>query len=306
MPPLSLALCLDMIYNGAAGQTQAGMAQAMHLGGLTPAQVNQGTAALMASLLTADASATLELANSIWARPGVSTTFLGTDQTYYGANLGTLEGAPATVNAWVSAQTKGRIPFILDSGLDCSQLAALVVNAIYFKGSWTSAFDAKNTRPMPFTRLDGSQVTCQMMTQETGLDCAETAQATVGRLPYGNGRFAMVFLLPAPGTSLAALVATLDADAWGGLMAKLAQRPYQIYLPKFTSNWSASLVRPLTSLGMGTAFDPVLADFSAMAPGLHLDLILQKTTVAVDETGTVAAAATAGGWGGAAAPAPSK
>ncbi|RWS21633.1 ovalbumin-related protein Y-like protein, partial [Leptotrombidium deliense] len=44
-----------------------------------------------------------------------------------------------TCNQWVNEATKGKIPTILDS-LEKDAVAVLI-NAIYFKGSWVHAFD---------------------------------------------------------------------------------------------------------------------------------------------------------------------
>jgi serine protease inhibitor len=44
-------------------------------------------------------------------------------------------------------------------------------------------------------------------------------------------------------------------------------------------------------MGMGIAFDPS-ANFSALAPGFLVNTVVHKTVIEVNETGTVAAAAT--------------
>jgi len=64
-----------------------------------------------------------------------------------------------------------------------------------------------------------------------------------------------------------------------------------IALPRFTSSYSSALSPALTSLGMGIAFTQS-ADFSALAPGAFVSEVYHATVVEVDETGTVAAAAT--------------
>jgi len=128
-------------------------------------------------LLTADFSVQLETANGIWARQTILPAYLATNQTYYGATLGTLDGAPGTVNAWVNQKTQGRIPTLLDPALDCASLDAILVNAIYFKGSWTSAFTASATATAPFTRQDGTQVSCPMMAHQVTMGCRTTALA---------------------------------------------------------------------------------------------------------------------------------
>jgi len=296
LSPLSLGLCLGMIYDGSSGSTRAGMAQAMHLGTLTPAQLDRGQAALMASLYTADPKVTFLIANSVWARTDVLPSFLDGVRTWYGARTGTLEGAPATVNAWVSDRTQGKIPTLLDPALDCSGLDAILVNAIYFKGLWSTPFQASLTVPAPFTRADGTRVTVPMMNQEAPGSYGETSRMTLARLPYGNGRYGMVFVQPKDGVSLADVAASLDAASWKVLTQSLASARLTISLPRFTCTWAAQLRSPLTRMGMGLAFDPARADFSAMASKpLYLDFVIQKTTVAVDESGTTASAATGGG-----------
>ena len=291
LSPLSLAQALGMVYNGAGGQTLAGMAQAMQLGGVGPDQLDLDNAALMAQLDTADPGITFVLANSIWARADILPSFLTVNQTYFGAQVGTLDGAPGTLNAWVDQITQGRIPTLLDPGLDCSRLDAILANALYFKGAWQTPFRPADTLPAPFTRLDGSQVTCPMMNGTAPGGYGRTAQAEVAWLPYGDGRFRMVFLLPQSGVALADLAP--DAAGWAALAQTAVGRNLQLTLPKVTARWAGNLAGTLAQLGMGDAFDPQRADF----PGLsavpeYLALVTQGTTVEVDETGTVATAGT--------------
>jgi serine protease inhibitor len=65
-----------------------------------------------------------------------------------------------------------------------------------------------------------------------------------------------------------------------------------VSLPRFTTQYGTSLKPSLTQVGMGIAFDPQLADFSALAPRAYVSFIQHATVIEVDETGTVAAGAT--------------
>ena len=49
----------------------------------------------------------------------------------------------------------------------------------------------------------------------------------------------------------------------------------------------------LRALGMRRAFEPALADFSALQPGVYISDAFHQATMTLDEEGTEAAAATA-------------
>lgn len=114
--PISVALALQIAYNGAEGATQTAMARTLELGGLSTSELNSDNAALQASLINPDPKVQLTIANSLWMHLSsnpVLTSFTDTDETYYGATVGDLSGAPDNVNAWVANETNGLITQIL-------------------------------------------------------------------------------------------------------------------------------------------------------------------------------------------------
>ena len=170
--PTSAAMALQIVYNGAAGTTQTATAQTLQLGGMGVSQLNDDNAALLASLLNPDPQVTLTVANSLWmdsSSSPVATTFASTDQTYYGAQIGSLAGAPAEVNAWGNAQTNGLIPQILSPDTNLSGVIAILANVVYFKGTWEYAFDPSQTKTAPFTLADSTQTSVNMMSQTGAL-----------------------------------------------------------------------------------------------------------------------------------------
>lgn len=294
LSPLSVALCLEMTYNGSGGQTTTAMGQALEVGSMTPLAVAQANAVLLANLASADPQVDLVAAQSVWARQGIQPAFLSLEQNYFGAQLASMPATAAPVNAWISQETQGLIPKLLDPNLDLSGIQVLLANAMYFKGTWTTAFSTANTAAAPFTRADGSGVTCQMMGgQQVKVASASTVTYLAARLPYGNGRYGLVVVMPTGGASLASVASGLTAQTWQALMASLTSRTCEVHLPKFKSTWAGDLSAALKALGMGIAFDPAQADFSAMAPGLYIGFVQHGATVEVDESGTTAAAGTA-------------
>jgi serine protease inhibitor len=235
------------------------------------------------------------VANSLWVQlndNSVLPSFTQTDQTYYGATVGDLSGAPANVNSWISSETNGLITQMLPPG-NYSNLVALIANAIYFKGQWTTAFDPSQTAAAPFTLSDGTQVSSQMMHQSGSYAYLQGANFQAVRLPYGQGRFSMLIVLPNSGTSLASLISSITVDTLNGWTQQLSQESGSIALPRFTSTYQSSLPAALSALGMGIVFcSSNAANFSALAPNVCVSDVEHKTIVEVDENGTVAVGAT--------------
>jgi serine protease inhibitor len=292
--PISVAMALQIVYNGAGGATQQGMAQTLQLGSLSTQDLNSDNAALQGSLLNPDPQVNLTIANSLWMHldtNSVPAAFTQMDQMYYGATVGDLAGAPANVNSWVSTETDGLITNILPNA-NYTAVVAVIANVIYFKGQWSTAFDPSQTAPAPFTLGDGTQVSVPMMHQSATYGYLQGANFQAVRIPYGQGRFSMLVVMPNAGTSLESFVAGLTPDMLSGWVAQLQTGLGNLSMPKFTATFGASLVQPLTTLGMQAAF---CSDAQASFPGLGLVCIQDvehKTVVEVDESGTVAAGAT--------------
>jgi serine protease inhibitor len=296
--PISLSLALHILYNGAAGTTQQAMAQTLQLGDISAQKLNSDNAALQASLTNPDPKVQLTIANSLWinlSSSPVLPSFTQMDETYYGATLGDLSGAPANVNAWVAEKTGGLIADILPPlPPPGGYKVAVIANALYFKGEWTTAFDLGQTAVAAFTLSNGAETSAEMMHQTGTYAYLQGANFQAIRIPYGQGRLNMLIVLPDPGTTMSRFVAGITNELLTNWDAEFQNSLVSIALPRFTSTYSKSLPSALTSLGMGIAFGQS-ADFSTLAPGAYVSDVEHKTVVEVDETGTVAAAATAVG-----------
>lgn len=296
--PTSVAMALQIAYNGAAGSTQTAMAQTLQLGSLSLSQLNDDNAALLAALQSPDPVVNLTVANSLWVRLGantVSPTFSNTDQTYYGAEVGDLAGAPANVNAWGNTETNGLITQILPPDTNLSQAVAILANVVYFKGAWTEAFDPSQTTAAPFTLADGTQTSVDMMSQPNTntLPVLFGTNFTAFSLPYGQGRLSMIVVLPNTGVDFGTFIGTLtptEIASWAGQM--VTGSLINLYLPRFKTSFSQPLPNALSALGMGIAFEPGVADFSGIYPLAYLSAVQHDTVVEVDEAGTVAAGST--------------
>jgi len=120
-------------------------------------------------------------------------------------------------------------------------------------------------------------------------------------LPYAGGAAAMLVVLPSRADGLESLERSLDAARLAAWTRALAAQEVLVWLPRFVIDPAEPLLltRPLQALGMAQSFDPLRADFTAIASPprpadrLHLGGVFHKAFVKVDEQGTEAAAATA-------------
>lgn len=305
--PSSIAFALSMVYNGAAAETQQAMAQTLELQGLNLEEINQANAALQTVLENADPSVKLAIANSLWGRDGFAfnPTFLEQNRQFYQAETTTLDftrpEAVNRINQWVSQNTAGKIPTIVDQ-IDPTQVLFLI-NAVYFKGTWTTQFNPADTEERPFYRLDGTQKQHPLMTQRGNYLYAENDQFQAISLPYGEGRFSLDVFLPRSTSSMGEFQRSLTPEQWQTWLTQFRRREGTVQLPKFKSSYEASLNQSLSQLGMAVAFQPDQADFANLSDeSTFINEVKHKTFIEVNEEGTEAAAVTSVGVAVASAP----
>jgi len=296
--PLSVSMALGMTYNGAAGTTEEAMKNTLEYGDLSPDEINVSFQSLIALLCQLDPKVRFQIANSIWSRLGfpVKQDFIDVNQTYFDAEVRELDfslpGAPGIINDWVNEKTNGKIKEIITSIDPLTML--YLINAIYFKGSWTYEFDKDLTQDDQFNRSDGSLIPCRMMQQEGVFRYFETDEFQAIDLPYGDEKFSMTILLPNEQTVLDSLIDQFTPENWAGWMASFSEAKGILMLPKFKIEYEILLKDVLTNMGMGVAFSDY-ADFTGINEngGLLISEVIHKTFVEVDEEGTEAAAVTA-------------
>ncbi len=296
--PLSVSMALSMALNGAGGTTKTGMINTLGFAGKTIATINDYNKLLSGQLQSIDNEVTFNIANSIWYRNTFSVlpAFITTNQNYYNAEVAPLDfnspSAVTTINNWVSAKTNNEIPSIVDN--ITPDKVMYLINAIYFKGSWSNKFDATKTTDQNFYKEDQSIVKCKMMFQERSYPYYANDTYSAIEMPYDQGNFVMTVLLPNAGKTTADVMATFTPDNWKTLNDGLHSTSVQLSLPRFSTTYDTSLVGLLSSMGMADAFNSNVADFSGIngTGGLYISEVRHKTMVKVDEEGTVAAAVT--------------
>jgi serine protease inhibitor len=202
-------------------------------------------------------------------------------------------------------------------------IAAMLFNAIYFKGTWMFPFDTADTRTVDFCLADGTTTQCRMMNKsdadcqqpgpdypgnpydmytDTNITWYSDSEVLVLSMPYGVGNYRMSIVLPNPGwegpqsdtISIDEIIGGLTYEKWYTWLSGHAPEQFNLGLPRFKFGYETSLKEALISLGMGIAFNPLGADFSNLFSDSSgwIDEVKQKTFIQVDEKGTEAAAVT--------------
>lgn len=285
--PVSLAYALAMAAQGAEGETKQEILDALG-----------GDVADVASMTQALAAAGQKLANAAFvAGDGAfEEAYIDALQEQFGAEWFVGEENPAeAINAWVSEHTDGLIEKMIEGEL--SEDAQLVLmNAIAMDAKWLSPFDKEATYEDIFHTADG-EVTVDFMHQRGYRTYGERDGVQLLKLGYRDEEYnptglSMLIALPEAG-GVPAVLDGLCAEGVDYFTFGEEAREVILSMPKVDISSGSSLNAVLKALGVETAFSDG-ADFSGMTKDepLHIDDIVQKARLVMDEEGTKAAAAT--------------
>ena len=306
--PYNLSTVLAMIYAGADGETADQMKGALGFE-LAEPKLHRAVNALDRRVTATGKSAEsegdrVETANGLWAQKKMALrpAFLDTLATNYGAGVQNVdyrtssESARQRINEWVAEKTNDKIRNLLPKGSIDRQTRLVLTAAIYFRGQWSTPFEAEQTDKADFANLSGETTRVDMMhnRQRQGYGFAKGKGFRAVELPYTSGEYSMVVLLPNEG-KFGKVEGRLGGEMAGKLFEKFRPTPVDLRLPKFKVTGRFSGREALSGLGMARAFTPD-ADFSGISAEeeLFVDDVLHKAYLSVDEKGTEAAAASAG------------
>ncbi|UOQ67165.1 serpin family protein [Hymenobacter volaticus] len=301
--PLSISSAITMTYNGADGTTKQAIKETLGFAPQTDTEINESFKMLSELLTTIDKTVTFSTANSIWHNQmyQLQAPFVQKNETYFGATMKGLDfksaNAKDAINNWVKSKTNGKIESIVDN-ISADDVMYLV-NAIYFKGTWTYQFDKKLTQRADFRKEDGSNVSTDFMTLSNGqYNYYADATKQVVDLPYGNKQFSMTLVLPVGSKTVADITPELNSTNLNTWLTSARSSSLELRLPKFKMQYEKELKQALTQLGMGIAFTNQ-ANFSQMVQASNqqfaISEVKHKTYLDVNEEGTEAAAATSVG-----------
>ena len=295
--PVSVMAALGMAAEGAGGSTLSEMAEVLYGGEQNAEDFRNGILAVRQHSAESE-QARVNFANSVWYNKadGIQPKqeFIDVLNSYYGAEFSGLafnDEALGKINGWVSENTNGMIPSIIDCFEPNDEL--LLVNAVAFEGEWACPYeDTDVIEEQRFTAADGSERTVTMLDSiENDYISGEGCEGFVKY--YLGGKYAFMAVLPDEDVSLSDYVSGLNGDERLELYGSRSREDVIVRLPEFTTDYDTSLNESLEEMGIHEAFQNY-ADFSNMTDvGLEISRVLHKTHIEVDRKGTKAAAATA-------------
>ena len=288
--PLSVLTALAMTANGAKGDTLTQMEAVLG-----------GSVEDLNKWLGGSFGENVKLANGIWLKDdnafNPQQDFLDTVKRGYDAKVETAgfdDSTAKEINDWVKKQTDGMIDGIVDEIPE--EAVMYLINALAFNAQWEKPYDDYQVQEGVFTTENGDEQTVEMM-YDAVQDYLRTENATGFLKWYEGERYAFAALLPNEGVSVRELLQSLTGEELAELLANPEADVVQTAIPKFRSESKLELSAVLKNMGMTSAFDQNMADFSDLGQyeggNLNISRVMHRTFIEVCEQGTRAGAATA-------------
>jgi len=298
--PASISSAFAMTYNGAAGNTFNEMAQVFHFN-KNLIEFNSD----YKNLFTLDEKQKdfqFYNANSLWIQEGleIEHDFLDVNKTYYEASLNLMdfiknaEKSRITINDWVSKKTHNKINDLLGPSSIDNATRLVLVNALYFKGSWKKQFKKDHNTKENFQVGKRDYIETEFMNTSINTWYFQDKYAEIVDIPYSNDDYSLMVIVPKCYRKFKKLEKKLNFEYYNNFIAKKEKKQVKLSIPKFNIKSDYDLGETLIKMGLKDAFTSN-ADFSGITKQekLYISEAIHKATIEINEEGTEAAAATA-------------
>lgn len=299
--PFGVSMALAMTAAGADGNTLAEMRQTLAIQ-QADAEYHAAFSSLSAQIEQGarNDGVALQIRNSLWLDRElcILSSYRSIVEQTYRAKLFMVDFANAAevagqINNWADKATSGRLTRIVAADQFSRDTRLLLLNTVFFKGTWRHRFSRGNTRPETFHVSPTRSVPVPMMHQTMMAGYLAESVISVLELPYARGGFSMVLLLPARKDGLRELETSLTVAQVEALLQRLARIEVDVRIPRFTIRSEFPLDAILHTMGMRDAFTPA-ANFARISSDrkLHVSTVRHSAGIEVDEEGTTAWAGT--------------
>ena len=155
-------------------------------------------------------------------------------------NFGASKESAAEINAWVSDITQGHISDLVNEE-SVSQSVIMMLNAIYFEGTWRHGFKDTITRDF---HLQPTKTVPKQFVSQTGnfyYFYSRKLNSKILRLPYNGRRFSMFIILPNTVGGIDELVERLEVQDITNDVWHMDVIEVRVALPKFKFDSSVNM-----------------------------------------------------------------
>ncbi|KAK9889266.1 hypothetical protein WA026_004545 [Henosepilachna vigintioctopunctata] len=304
--PISLKLVLALLYEGSSGSTEKEFQSVLHF----PVQkqvVRENFYNILESLQpTERREYVLNLGTRIFMDSSIKPqqAFAAKAKYNYQTDIQLLDfangtSAAASINSWVENITNGKISSLVSDD-ELKNAIMLIINTIFFKGSWRHEFPKNRTALGGFyvTPSDVVEVPLMKTTDKFFYYESNTLDAKILRLPYKGKRYAMFIVLPNSKGGLNSLLQKINLDSLKRNFYFMDYVPVEVTLPKLKFDFKVQFTHILEEFGLRQMFQNT-ASFPGIARGennilrmLFVSDIIQKSGIQLDEEGSSVFSAT--------------
>ncbi|XP_013372603.1 PREDICTED: corticosteroid-binding globulin [Chinchilla lanigera] len=289
--PVSISMALAMLSLGTCGHTRTQLLQALgfNLTIMSETKIHQDFQHLHQLLQESDTSLEMAMGNALFLSHSLhpQESFLADIKRYYeseafAADFQDWARASGQINEYINNKTQGKLVDMFSE--PDSPAILILINYIFFRGTWEHPFDPESTREKNFHVNETTTVTVPTMFQSGSakylLDSVLPCRLV--QLNFtGNGTIFLI--LPVQG-QMDAVIAGLSRDTIQRWSDSLTQGPVDLYLPKLSISGAYDLRAVLADMGFADLFSN-RANFSAITQEAPLELskVVHKAVLQMDE-----------------------
>lgn len=302
--PLGASMTLSMIANGAAGNTQKEILDAMGIEEGDIACLNSLHRTLLDKLATGSLC-DIKIGNSFWYNPdmlpNVNLDYCNTLTDSYDASIFSFtedKFIPAA-NEWFTKQI-GFVPNDFLKFEEIKDAGVVFFSTLDFSGIWKKV-GGLPTQPMTFNNADGTKKDVVSLKYDSCEKAWSTGYCYIVDIPYRGFDCFFRIIYPYEGVSVDECVSQYQdflADPrnkhyW---MFGVEGLSFNTYFPKLEVESKVDLIPMLKKMGVKDLFDEDNCDLTNIAQGAegYIDVFKQYTKFKLDEKGTVAKSVTHG------------
>lgn len=300
--PYSISSALAIMYAGARTKTEKQMSDVLYFS-QDQKSMHSEFKILIDSLAKVNKNGLdLKTANSLWIQKDYNLLkdYLDLVNKYYKTGVkktdfkNQTEKSRLDINKWVEIQTKNKIKELLKPNILSQSTKLVIINAIYFNGTWDVKFDKKFTKNDIFLTEENIKKEVPFMNITGQYKYLENEYLQLLDMPYKGKNVSMIIILPKKNEGLTLMEEFMNWKQFEDVRKNMVYHKVKISLPKFNLTSELELKNTLSIMGMADAFGKE-ADFSGITGNkdLMIDKVIHKTFISVNESGTEAAASTA-------------